>query len=217
MKIGVLGTGTVGATIGSRLIALGHDVKMGSRTSDNEKAVEWVAKNGGKASQGTFEAAAAFGELLFNCTMGAASIEVLNQAGPANLRGKVLIDVSNPLDFSQGMPPSLTVCNTNSLGEEIQKAFPELKVVKALNTMWCGLMVDPNMLQEGDHTVFMSGDDEGAKVKAREILHAFGWKDENILDLGGISTARGTEMLLPIWLRTWGALGTGVFNFKLVK
>lgn len=217
MKIAVLGTGTVGETIGGRLIELGHEVKMGSRTPDNEKAAAWVLKNGPRASQGTFRDAAAFGELLFNCTMGVASIDVLASAGAGNLDGKVLIDVSNPLDFSRGMPPSLTICNTNSLGEEIQNAFPGLKVVKALNTMWCGLMVNPNMLQEGDHTAFISGNDEGAKAKTREIMRAFGWKDEQILDLGDISTARGTEMLLPIWLRTWAALGTGAFNFKVVK
>ncbi len=137
MKIGVLGTGMVGEAIGTKLIQLGHEVKMGSRTANNEKAAAWVKQNGEKATQGTFADAAAFGEMLFNCTSGGASLEALKMAGAENLNGKVLIDIANPLDFSRGMPPSLLVCNTDSLGEQIQRAFPEAKVVKSLNTMNC--------------------------------------------------------------------------------
>jgi predicted dinucleotide-binding enzyme len=216
MKIAVLGTGMVGNTIGSKLIESGHEVKMGSRTPDNEKAKEWVAKNGAKASNGTFEDAAAFGEIIFNCTYGVASIEALTMAGADNLKGKVLVDISNPLDFSKGMPPSLTICNTNSLGEEIQKTFPETKVVKTLNTMWCGLMVNPQMVNGGDHVAFMSGNDAGAKEKVKEILYSFGWNEKNILDLGGISTARGPEAMLLIWVTLFGARNNGAFNFKIV-
>jgi predicted dinucleotide-binding enzyme len=137
MRIGILGTGMVGQAIGSKLIQLGHEVKMGSRTADNEKATQWVKANGVRASQGTFADAAAFGEILFNCTAGMASLDALRMAGPANLKDKILIDIANPLDFSKGMPPTLAICNTDSLGEQIQRAFPDVKVVKTLNTMNC--------------------------------------------------------------------------------
>jgi predicted dinucleotide-binding enzyme len=217
MKIGVFGTGNVGETIGSKLVALGHDVMMGSRSATHEKALAFVAKHGGKAKAGTFEETAEFGEILFNCTLGNASIEVLKQAGNANLAGKILIDVSNPLDFSKGMPPGLSLCNTTSLAEEIQAQFPELKVVKSLNTMWCGLMVNPGQIGGGDHDVFMSGNDAGAKESVKRLLTSFGWGEKNILDLGDVSTARGTEMYLPLWLRIWGATKTGAFNLKIVR
>lgn len=217
MKIAVLGTGSVGDTIGSKLISLGHEVKMGSRTRDNEKALAFVAKNGEKASQGTFEDAAAFGEIIFNCTQGMASLEVLKAAGEANLSGKILVDISNPLDFSQGMPPSLAYVNTTSLGEQIQAAFPTLKVVKALNTMWCGIMVNPGMVGGGDHHTFVSGNDAQAKETVGGILQSFGWAKNNILDLGDITTARGTEMYLPLWLRIYTATNNGAFNIKVVS
>src|SRR2546428_1313443 len=141
MKIAVLGTGMVGETIATKLIELGHEVKMGSRTANNEKASAWAKKNASKASHNTFAESAAFGEIIFNCSKGVASLEVLKLAGAENLKGKTLIDVANPLDDSQGMPPSLAVSNTDSLGEQIQRTFPDAKVVKTLNTMWCGLMV----------------------------------------------------------------------------
>jgi predicted dinucleotide-binding enzyme len=215
MDIAILGTGGVGQTIGSRLVELGHKVRMGSRTADNPKAAEWVKKSGANASQGTFADAAAFGEILFNCTSGAASLPALESAGAANLAGKVLVDVANPLDFSKGMPPTLSICNDDSLGERIQKAFPALKVVKSLNTTTAALMVNPGQLAGGDHTIFMSGNDAGAKEKVRGILASFGWK--HILDLGDITTARGTEMVLPLWLRLWGTLQTPIFNYKIVR
>lgn len=216
-KIAVLGTGMVGDTIGSKLIELGHSVMMGSRTAKNEKALAFVAKRNGKATAGTFADAGAFGEIIFNCTAGAGSIEALKLTGENNLKGKIIVDVANPLDFSKGMPPSLSVVNTNSLGEEIQKAFPAAKVVKALNTMWCGLMVNPAMINGGDHNTFISGNDSGAKEKVKEILKSFGWLEKNILDLGDISSARGTEMYLPIWLRIYGATNNGAFNIKIVS
>ncbi|MDX9907677.1 MAG: NAD(P)-binding domain-containing protein, partial [Bacteroidales bacterium] len=177
MKIAVLGTGMVGEAIGSKLIELGHSVRMGSRTATNEKALAFVAKHpGGKASAGTFAGAAAFGEVIFNCTKGTESMNILRSAGIENLDGKVLVDVANPLDFSNGMPPSLSVCNTDSLGEQIQREFPGVKVVKSLNTMWCGLMVNPGMLNGGDHHVFMSGNDAGAKAVVSGLLQSFGWR-----------------------------------------
>ncbi len=215
MKIGVLGTGVVGVTIGTKLVQLGHEVKMGSRTATNEKAAEWVKKNGPRASQGTFADTAAFGEVLFNCTSGKASLDALRMAGAENLKGKVLIDIANPLDFSRGMPPSLLVCNTDSLGEQIQRAFPEAKVVKSLNTMNCNLMVNPALLPE-DHLVFVSGNDAEAKATVTMILKDwFGWK--SVMDLGDITTARGVEMVLPLWVSLMGKVGAPLFNFKIVK
>lgn len=216
MKIAVLGTGMVGNTIGTKLIALGHEVKMGSRTSNNEKAQAWVSGAGNNASQGTFAEAAAFGEIIFNCTKGEASVEVLKLAGENNINGKILVDISNALDFSKGMPPTLSICNDDSLGETIQRAFPDVKVVKTLNTMNCNLMVNAAGVP-GDHNVFVSGNDAGAKTEVKKLLNGFGWSDKNIIDLGDISTSRGTEQLLPIWIRLMGTLGTVNFNFHIVK
>ena len=216
MKIGVLGTGMVGQTIGKKLVDLGHEVKLGSRTASNEKGSAWAAQVGSRASHGTFADSAAFGELLFNCTPGQASLEVLAAAGAANLRDKVLIDVSNPLDFSKGMPPTLFVGNDDSLGERIQRAHPELKVVKTLNTVNCEVMVDATRVAGGDHTLFLCGNDASAKARVRELLTgSFGWRD--VIDLGDISNARATEALLPIWIRLWGVLKTGDFNVKVVR
>lgn len=217
MKIGILGTGTVGQTLGSKLIEIGHEVMMGSRTHDNPKALSFVEQHAGKALAGSFADTAGFGSLLINCTSGAGTMDALKMAGEANLRGKVLIDVSNPLDFSQGMPPVLSVVNTGSLGEMIQQAYPEVKVVKTLNTMWCGLMVNPGMINDGNHHVFVSGNDAEAKQEVSLLLQSFGWKTDHILDLGDISTARGTEMYLPLWLRVWGAKQSAAFNIQIVS
>ena len=217
MKIAVLGTGGVGDTIGTKLVELGHDVMMGSRNADNEKAKAFIGKHNGKAQAGTFSDAAEFGEIIFNCTSGAGSIDALRAAGESNLNGKIIIDIANPLDFSQGMPPSLSISNTNSLGEEIQKAFPQAKVVKTLNTMWAGLMVNPGMIHGGDHNVFISGNDAEAKNEVKSMLRSFGWEEKNIMDLGDITTARGTEMYLPLWVRIWTATNVGAFNIKIVS
>jgi predicted dinucleotide-binding enzyme len=219
MKIAILGTGAVGATIGSKLIDLGHEVMMGSRTDNNEKALAFVAKHAGiNASCGNFNQAAKFGEVIFNCTKGEHSINAIALAENA-VHGKVLIDVSNPLDFSNGMPPSLipSLANTNSLGEEIQRKFPHAKVVKTLNTMWCGIMVDPNLIGDGQHVNYICGNDAEAKKITKDILKQFGWKENCLLDLGDISNARGTEATLLIWLRVWGVTKSGAFNFNLVK
>jgi 8-hydroxy-5-deazaflavin:NADPH oxidoreductase len=216
MKIAILGTGMVGDTIGTKLIDLGHDVRMGSRTAINEKAAAWVKNHGAHASQGTFADASAFGEIVFNCTNGMASLEVLRSAGVQNLKNKILVDVANPLDFSKGMPPSLTVCNTDSLGEQIQRAFPETKVVKTLNTVNCILMVNPRLVAHGDHDLFISGNDTEAKVTVTTMLRDwFGWK--SVIDLGDITTARATEMLLSIWVRLYGKFQTPNFNFKIAR
>ena len=218
MKIGSLGTGTAGNTLGSAFIAKGHEVKMGSRDAANEKAAEWTKANGKKASHGTFEDAAQFGDIIFNCTKGEYSLNAIKSAGEQNLTGKILVDVANPLDFSKGMPPTLSLVNDISLGETIQAAFPATNVVKTLNTLTCTLMVDANKLANGDHNLFICGNDEGAKQKIKELLHHnFNWKMENIIDLGDITNSRGTEQLLPIWIRLFGVLSTADFNFKIVR
>lgn len=215
MKIGVLGTGMVGITIATKLLQLGHEVKMGSRTADNPKGKDWLKGGGEKGSLGTFADSASFGELLFNCTHGMASLDVLKQAGAANLKGKILVDVANALDFSKGMPPSLAVCNTDSLGEQIQRAFPHVRVVKALNTVNCSLMVNPSLVK-GEHDIFICGDDAGAKTMVTDILkNWFGWK--SVIDVGDITAARATEMLLPIWVRLMGLYKSPNFNFKIVR
>ena len=215
MKIGVLGTGIVGNTLGTKLVALGHNVKMGSRTTNNQKASEWVRTNGSKASQGTFAEAASFGEVVFNCTPGSVSLEALKAAGEQNLHDKILVDVSNPLDFSKGFPPVLTTSNTDSVGEKIQRAFPQAKVVKTLNTVSSTIMVNPSLVP-GDHDIFMSGNDSAAKNQVREILTKwFGWK--SVIDLGDISNARGQEMYLPLWVRLFRLYQNPNFNIKIVK
>lgn len=215
MKLGVLGTGMVGNTIATKLVQLGHEVKMGSRTAGNEKAVQWAKANGAKASNGTFAEAAEFGEIIFNCTAGAASLEALKLAGARNLKGKILVDISNPLDFSKGMPPTLTVCNTDSIGEQIQRAFPDVKVVKTLNTINCNVMVTPHIVP-GPHDIFMSGNDAKAKAKVHEIVSDwFDWK--SVIDLGDITTARGTEMYLALWVRLMAVNQTPNFNIRIMK
>jgi len=215
-NVGVLGTGMVGNTIGSKLIQLGYSVKMGSRSASNEKAVAWAKSNGAAASYGTFEDAAQFGEVVFLCTKGDSTLDVLKLAKPTNFNGKVVIDISNPLDFSRGMPPSLIpqFTNTNSLSEEVQKMLSGAHVVKTLNIVNCEVMVNPRK-SGGDPTMFMSGNDANAKNTVKSILNQFGWND--IIDLGDITTARGTEMILPLWVRTWMATQNGYFGFKIVR
>ncbi len=217
MKIAVLGTGAVGATIAARLIELGHSVVIGSREITNEKALTIVKNLGSKCSNNTFNVACAEAELVFNCTAGKAWEQVFASIDEKNLTNKVLIDLSNPLDFSNGMPPTLTVCNTSSIGELLQAKFKNTFVVKTLNTMWCGLMVNPNQLNNGDHSVFVSSNSAEAKASASSILKAFGWKTENIIDLGDITSARGTEMYLPLWLRLYGVEKSSKINIKLVR
>jgi predicted dinucleotide-binding enzyme len=214
MKIAVLGTGMVGETIASKLVELGHDVRMGSRTAGNERAAAWTTKVGARTSSGTFAESAKFGDLIFSCTNGAAALDALESAGANNLKDKILIDVSNPLDATEH--GRLLYCNTESLGERIQKAFPETKVVKTFNTMWCGIMVNPRRLKDS-HTNFISGNDKAAKASVIELLQAIGWRKEEIVDLGDIAGARGTEMLLPLWLRMFQATGDGAINFKVTR
>ena len=214
MNIGVLGTGMVGRVISSKLIELGHTVKMGSRTAANETAAKWVKESGPNASQGTFEDAAKFGELLFNCTSGMFSLDALRSAGAQNLSEKILIDLANPLDFSKGTPPSLFVCNTDSLAEQIQREFPQAKVVKTLNTTNTLIMVNPSIVP-GEHDLFVSGNDEGAKQEVTRLLKSFGWN--SVLDMGDIKSARGTEMLFMMWFMLYGKFQSPNFNYKIVR
>ena len=226
MKIAVLGTGTVGPAIAAAFADLGHDVVIGTRDPQATLArtepgamggapfAAWHAAHGG-IDVVTFADAAGRADVVVNATNGAGSLEALTDAGAENLNGKVLMDVANALDLSHGFPPSLNPVNTDSLGEQIQRAFPEARVVKTLNTMTASVMVDPVSVAGGDHSVFVSGNDADAKEIVSGLLRGFGHRD--IIDLGDITTARGAEMILPIWLRIWGALGTGAFNFKIAR
>jgi len=214
MHVGILGTGTVGRTLSQALVDRGHEVRMGSRKAGNEKAVAWAEQAGPLASEGSFADAAAFGDFVINATSGAASLEVLEAAGAEQLAGKVLIDVANPLDMSKGMPPTLTVCNEDSLGEQLQRAFPDVRVVKTLNTVTASVMVQPDLVA-GVHTVFVCGNEDAAKAQAIVLLDELGWPPESILDLGDITAARGTEMYMALWLRLWGATGTAVLNVEV--
>jgi len=215
MNIGILGTGNVGQIIGTRLIRLGHHVWMGSRSKDNPNAASWAKKAGKLAASGHFAEAAENGEILFNCTSGLGTLPALGTIKNKDLENKVLIDVANPLDFSNGMPPVLSVCNNDSLGEQIQRNYPALKVVKALNTMNADIMVNPELVSEA-HDVFICGNDLGAKASVSQILIGwFGW--ESVIDLGDITKARGMEMMLPVWISLWEKIGTGHFNFHIAR
>ena len=189
---------------------------MGSRQAGNENAVEWAQGAGDGASEGTFADAAEFGELLINATGGKVSLDALEMAGAENLAGKVLVDVSNGLDFGGGGPPVVGVATDDSLGERIQAAFPDARVVKALNTMNTSQMVAPGSLDESTN-VFVCGDDDGAKAAVIELLETFGWLSGDIIDLGDISAARGAELYVALWVRLMGALGTPAFNIRVVR
>jgi 8-hydroxy-5-deazaflavin:NADPH oxidoreductase len=227
MKIAVLGTGMVGQTLAAALVAKGHSVMIGTR--DVAKSLATTAPNAfgmpafgvwhkanAAVSVGTFADAAKFGDLIINASNGSTALETLAQAKLEKAGNKVLLDVSNDLDFSKGMPPKSGATDTagSGLAERIQATYPNLRVVKSLSTMNAFVMVNPAMVP-GDSTVFMSGDDAEAKKLVQGILSSFGWTD--IMDLGGISTSRGVEMMLPLWLITFGALGKPAYNFKVVR
>ena len=226
-KVAVLGTGMVGRALAGRTAQLGHDVVIGTRDVEqtltrnepdamgNPPYREWQEANS-TVRLVPFAEAGAHGEIVINATAGGGSIDALTAAGAANLAGKVLVDIANALDFSQGRPPILAVANTDSLGEQIQRAFPDARVVKTLNTMNAYVMVDPSRVP-GRHVVFVAGEDEAAKETVKGLLGEFGWPDDAIVDLGGIRAARGTEMYVPLWLSLWGVLGTGDFNIAVVR
>jgi predicted dinucleotide-binding enzyme len=216
MRIAVLGTGTVGTTLASGFVRTGHEVRLGSRTAGNEKSVAWVAETGAGASEGSFADAASWGEVVLNATGGLVSIEALTAAGAENLAGKVLLDVANPLDYSEGFPPRVVQPDGRSLAEQIQSTFPEARVVKTLNTMNTVVMTDPRLLA-GPHTVFVAGNDAEAKALAADLLRGFGWGSEEILDVGGIAGSRGLELYLALWLTLIGSFGTPAFNVGVVR
>jgi hypothetical protein len=219
MNIGVLGTGTVGEAIATALTEKGHNVRMGSRTADNEKATAWVEKSNEHATQGDFNDAAAFGDLVFLCLNGAYALDALRLVDKVNLDGKIIIDVTNPLDFTKGLPPQILqgLGNFDSLGEEIQKALPDSFVVKTLNTVNYKLMVDAREVNKGDHHLFVCGNNTEAKNKVKHFLvDNFHWKADHMIDLGGIESSRTVEAIVPFWVLVYRSLGTPLFNFKIV-
>ena len=213
MRIGILGSGGVARTLGTGFVRLGHDVMLGSRTADNPNATLWRDETGGMI--GSLAEAAAFGAVIVNALNGAASLEAITGLDPTSLAGKVLIDVANPLDFSNGFPPSFTVSNTDSLAEQLQRTLPEVHVVKALNTVNTSVMVDPGALHEATD-LFICGNDADAKQTVTGLLVELGWSAERVRDLGDLSAARGTEAYLALWVRLMSALGTPTFNVRLV-
>lgn len=213
-NIGVLGTGIVGQTLGSALARLGHPVMLGARDAANEKAAAWAADVGELASHGTFRDAAGFGDIVINATSGDGTLAAVESIGTERLAGKVVIDVSNPLDFSNGFPPSLSVPSTDSLAEQIQRAHPMARVVKTLNTMTCAVMVEPARVS-GEHHVFICGDDAEAKLTVLELLGALGWPATRVVDLGGIVAARATEAYVLFWVHVRIALGSNDFNIQV--
>jgi predicted dinucleotide-binding enzyme len=218
MKIAILGTGMVGNALGTKLVQKGHEVTMGSRDAKNESAQKWASSLGHLAHLGTFREAAAFGEIVISCTGGMHSMEALGTIGVEPLRNKILIDVSNPLQQNKDGSMILGFCNTDSLSEQIQRAFPFTRVVKALNTVNCDIMVEPSRVP-GDHNLFICGNDANAKKEVSKHLNDwFGWKIDNIMDVGDITAARGTEMMMPLWMRLFqGAIGHPHFNWHIVR
>src|SRR3972149_12118334 len=226
MKIGVLGTGVVGQTIAEKVNQLNHEVMIGTRDVKNLLAKsgpdnfgrpafnEWHKKNS-NVKLGTFSEAASFSEFVVNATNGMGTMPALESAGKENLAGKIILDISNPLDFSKGMPPSLFISNIDSLAEQIQRTYPETKVVKSLNTVTAMVMVNPAIVP-GDHNIFVNGNDANAKNEVKKLLISFGWVEKNIIDLGDITAARGVEQILPLWVRLMGILKTPLFNYNIV-
>lgn len=213
MKYAVLGTGMVGNALAARLAELGHEVTMGTRDPAATQAREGYEAIAG-VELASFADAAAGAEVVINATNGDATLTVLEQAGAANLAGKPLIDISNGLDFSGGFPPLVTSPQDDSIGEQVQRAFPEAKVVKTLNTLNASVMTHPEALPEPT-SVFVSGNDADAKAAVTAMLHELGHAD--VIDLGDITTARGTEWMMPFWLRLMQALGTPAFNYRIVR
>ncbi|MCX6396889.1 MAG: NAD(P)-binding domain-containing protein [Propionibacteriales bacterium] len=207
MRVAVIGTGSAGQVLAAGLRRIGHDVVSGTR----DPAATAVRDDWSGGELVTFAEAGRGADLVVNATGGQVSLEALTQV---DLVGKVLLDVSNPLDFSQGFPPTLSVKDTDSLAEQIQRAHPEARVVKSLNTVNAAVMVDPARLPEPT-TIFVAGDDAEARMLVRSVLVELGWSD--IVEFATLDAARGLEMWLPLWVRLMGTLGTADFNLKLVR
>ena len=220
MKVGVLGTGVVGESIASALVAAENYVMMGSRTANNDKSKTWVQKAGNYASTGTFTDAAIFGDIIFVCLSGEYALDVIKHLGGDTTRNKIIVDVTNPLDFTKGMPPRIleNLGNSNSMGEEIQRLLPHAHVVKTLNTVNYKLMVDAHLVNDGDHNLFVCGNNADAKNKVMHLLvDNFHWRSDSVIDLGGIEMSRCVEAIVPFWVAVYQKLGTPLFNFKIVQ
>lgn len=216
MKYAVLGTGMVGHSLAGKLVAAGHYVRMGARNTDNEQARQWADGSGTGAGYGDFPTVAAWADRVIFAVSGARILDVAEAVTNQAVIGKTVIDVTNPLDMSLGMPPTLIpeLSNTTSAAEALQAKLPDARVVKTLNTMNHQLMVDPGRLP-GKHDVFVCSDDENAKGEVVEMLNEFGWAEP--IDLGPLAAARGTEGMMPFWLRMWGVQGNADFNYHIVR
>jgi len=214
VKIGILGTGDVGRALGTGFVALGHEVRIGARSANHEKALEWVGEMGAHASQSTFADAAGFGEVVVFATLGVANPDVVKAIGPESVAGKVVIDVTNPLDFSKGFPPDLAIKGDDSGGETLQRLIPAGKVVKAFNIVGNALMFRPE-LPGGPPDMFIAGDDAGAKATVTKILGDFGWP--NVIDMGGIASSRWLEAMCIAWVLACSATGNWRQAFKLLR
>ncbi len=214
MNVGILGSGAVGMSLGEGFARTGHNVKLGSRTPDKPELREWRAKTKGKVSTGTFADAAAHGDAIVLCSLGAAAEAVIDLAGPKHFDSKVVIDVTNPLDFSKGMPPGLFVGTTDSLGERIQRKLPKAKVVKCFNIVNNRTMIHPEM-KEGLPDMLIAGNDDGAKRQVAGILKELGWGEP--IDIGGIDGARWLEALTALWVRAATTIGSWSIAFKVLR
>ena len=212
-RVGVLGSGEVGRRLAVGFCSRGHDVMIGSREPGKPELQDWLSDDGAGIKAGTFAEAAAHGELLVLAVQGNAAEEAIAAAGPANFSGKVVIDATNPLDFSGGFPPRLSITGADSLGERVQRALPEAKVVKAFNTIGNPYFVDPSF-SEGQPTMLVAGDDDGAKQTVRDVLADFGWSD--VVDIGGIEGSRELEAICIVWVKIGGARGSWDHAFKLL-
>ncbi len=211
VRVGILGSGDVGRALAAGFAGLGHDVKIGSR--DPQKLADWAEQAGPRVSTGTFAEAASFGDILILATLGVATEDAIRLAGVDAFDGKVVIDTTNPLDFSKGMPPTLSVGHTDSLGEVIQRLLPRARVVKAFNTVGNALMVNPQ-LPGGPPDMFLCGNDEDAKKIVTQICKHFGW---GVVDIGGIEGARYLEPMCLVWVLHGARTGQWMHAFKLLR
>ena len=212
-RVGVLGSGEVGRRLAAGFSSRGHDVMIGSRDPGKPELGEWLSGDGAGIKAGTFEQTAAHGELLVLAVLGNAAEEAITEAGPEKFTGKVVIDAMNPLDFSGGFPPKLSVTGEDSLGERVQRALPDAKVVKAFNTIGNPYFVDPDF-SEGKPTMLIAGNDEGAKHTVGDVVADFGWPDA--VDIGGIEGSRELEAICIAWVKIGGARGSWDHGFKLL-
>ncbi len=214
MKVGILGTGDVGRALGRGFVTLGHEVRLGARSANHEKALEWVGEMGERASQGAFAEAAAFGDLVVFATLGVANPDVVKAIGPETVAGKVVIDATNPLDFSKGFPPDLAIKGNDSGGETLQRLIPEAKVIKAFNIVGNALMFRPE-LPGGPPDMYIAGNDADAKAKVAALLNEFGWP--TVVDFGGIAASRWLEAMCIAWVIIGAATGNWRQAFKMLK